>query len=256
MVENNQTDGHKVFACLGDSITSEQVTGIGTLICRKLHMKLLGNFACGWAAGSDWHRGEETLTTVSLEEPPNSFAPENVLSNQVRRLLYCIEETGISPDVVYIAISANDGAVDWCIDGSPVPVFDDTKEVFAQKHQELTRRSLASALRWAVETIRQKCPEAEIFAASPLQAYSPDREQGSFSEQALLLKREIIQKTCHFCRIHFVDSYYESGFTREAAKLHGEVHPDEEWAEKIAEYVAGAIMAKIESGILMEETDL
>ena len=234
----------KVYACLGDSITSEQVTGIGTRVCRKLQMELLGNFACGWASGSDWHRGDETLTTESLCEQPNCFAPENVLSNQVRRLLRRIEETGRVPDIVYIAVSANDGAIDWCRDESPVPLHDDTQQVCTQRYQELTRRSLASALGWAIETIRRRCPEAEIYAASPLQAYSPEHEPGAFSGRALWHKREIIRKICSFCGVHFIDSYYESGFTREIAKEHGQVHPDEEWAEKIAAYVAGVITDK------------
>lgn len=241
MIQVRKENSSKIFACLGDSITSEQVLGIGTRICEKLQMKLLGNFACGWASGSDWHRGDETLTTWSLAQLPNQFSPENVLSNQVYRLLHTVEETGESPHIIYIAISANDGAVDWCGDASPVPVFDDTEKVCGQAYQELTRRSLASGLRWAIETIRQKCPEAEIYAASPLQAYSPEREVGAFSEQALLMKREIIRKICTFCHVNFVDSYESSGFTREVAKGHGGVHPDEEWAEKIAEYVAEEI---------------
>lgn len=236
-----ETGGRKVFACLGDSITSEQVTGIGTRVCEKLQMKLLGNFACGWATGSDWHRGDETLTVVSLEEQPNFFTSKNVLSNQVLRLLQKMEETGEIPQVVYIAVSANDGAVDWCRDAGPVPLLDDTEQVCAQDYRDLTRRSLASALRWAVETIRHRLSGVEIYAASPLQAYSPEHEPGAFSEQALLRKREIIRKICLFCGIHFIDSYYESGFTREIAKEHGQVHPDEEWAEKIAAYVAGEI---------------
>ena len=238
----------KIFACLGDSITSEQVSGIGTRICEKLQMKLLGNFACGWASGSDWHSGDEMLTTQSLDLQPNRFSPENVLSNQVLRLLHTIEETGKAPQVIYIAISANDGAVDWC-SASPVPVFDDTENVCRQKYQELTRRGLASALRWAVETIQRKCPGAEIYVASPLQAYSPEYETGAFSEQALLLKREIIRKICVFCRVNFVDSYYESGFTREGAQDHGQVHPDEEWSERIAEYVSGVIAQSILASI-------
>ena len=94
-----------LYACLGDSITSEQVTGIGTMVCRKLGMELLGNFAFGWATGSDWHDGEETLTPCCLEDLPNEFSPKNVLSNQVRRLLKAAEDKGRSPRVIYIAIS-------------------------------------------------------------------------------------------------------------------------------------------------------
>ena len=39
----------------------------------------------------------------------------------------------------------------------------------------------------------------------------------------------------------FIDSFYESGFDTETARDHGEVHPDEEWKEKIAAFVAGKI---------------
>lgn len=233
-----------LYACMGDSITSEQVTGIGTIICKKLGMELFGNFACGWATGSDWHEGEETLTTCSLEEQPDAFSPKNVLSNQVRRLLHAVEEGGRTPQIIYIAISTNDGARDWR-EESPVPLVDDTKQVCRTAYESLTRQSLGSALRWAVETLQRRCPEAEIFVASPLQAYAPEGDMAATGEEALLTKREIIRKISDFCGVHFVDSYQESGFTSQVAKDHGQVHPDEEWADRIAEYVAGVIRERV-----------
>ena len=235
-----------IFACLGDSITSEQVTGIGTLVCERLGMKLLGNFACGWATGSDWHQGGKTLTIPSVEEQPNRFEPDNTLSSQVLRLLRTSEETGKKPDVIYIAISANDGARDEKPE-SPVPLLDDMELVRRQKFEELTGRSLGSALRRAVETLQRTFPQAEIFASSPLQAYSPDYEEGAFSEQALLTKREIIRKVCDCCKIVFIDAYYESGFTRQVAEKHGQIHPDQEWAGRIADYVAEKITERIDT---------
>ncbi|MDC7290545.1 SGNH/GDSL hydrolase family protein [Blautia schinkii] len=229
------------FACLGDSITSEQMTGIGTLICRKLETPLFGNFACGWATGSDWHRDGNILTQFSLEVPINSFCAENVLSNQVFRLLQQAQDTGCSPAIVYIAISANDGANGGYAEKSPVPLVDDAEQICALEYSQLTRTSLAGALRWAIETIQRNFSDIRIYAASPLQAYAPGYEEGALSEQVLLLKREIIQKVCVCCGITFIDSYYESGFTKEIAKNHGEVHPDTEWADRIADYVAGKI---------------
>ncbi len=245
MKENDRKENKRMlYACLGDSITSEQVTGIGTIVCKKLGMELLGNFACGWATGSDWHQGEETLTPCSLEDLPDAFSPKNVLSNQVRRLLRAVEESGSAPQVIYIAISANDGARDWR-EESPVPLIDDTDVVCGTKYEALTRRSLASALRWAVETLGQKCPNAEIFLASPLQAYAPEGDMAATGEEALLTKREIVKKISHFCDVNFVDSYYESGFTSQVAKDHGQVHPDPEWADRIGEYVAGVIRERV-----------
>lgn len=243
---NGNKEQRQIFACLGDSITSTQVTGIGTMVCERLGMKLLGNFACGWATGSDWHLGEKTLTKPSLEEQLNRFMPENTLSNQVLRLLQTAEKTGQRPDIIYIAISANDGARDGLV-GSPVPLFDDMELVCRQTYEELTGRSLGSALRRAVETLQRAFPCAKIYAASPLQAYSPGYEEGAFSEQALLMKREIIRKVCALCGIMFVDSYNESGFTGQAAARHGKIHPDQKWACRIADYVAGKIAEGMEN---------
>ncbi len=231
----------KGFACLGDSITSEQVTGIGTLVCHKLGMQLFGNFACGWATGSDWHAGEDVLTKPSLEEQNSCFCPENVLSNQVLRLLDKAQHLKYSPEAIYIAISANDGATGGLAEDSPVPLQDDTEQVCSLPYCQLKKTSLAGALRWAIETIQRDFPAARIYVASPLQACASGYEEGALSENALLMKRSIIQKISTFCGVVFIDSYYESGFTREIAKDHGEVHPDAEWAEKIAVYVSEKI---------------
>ncbi len=198
----------------------------------------------GSREGNEERDKERERPQEGLRLPGGQYYKRTGDGNRHARLLRRIEETGRVPDIVYIAVSANDGAIDWCRDESPVPLHDDTQQVCTQRYQELTRRSLASALRWAIETIRRRCPEAEIYAASPLQAYSPEHEPGAFSGRALWHKREIIRKICSFCGVHFIDSYYESGFTREIAKEHGQVHPDEEWAEKIAAYVAGVITDK------------
>ena len=39
--------------------------------------------------------------------------------------------------------------------------------------------------------------------------------------------------------------FSHSGFTREVARHHGEVHPDEEWKERIAVFVADAIRSAL-----------
>lgn len=237
------------FACLGDSITSDQVTGIGTVVCKKLQMELVGNYACGWATCSDWHDGDVNLTTPLYTQSPNEYSPQNVLSNQVLHLLSDCKNRSLSPNVIYIAIGTNDGSVDWRMEqGTPTPIVDDFETVCELPYKVLTKTSIASALRWAIETLRDSFPNAQFFVASPLQAYSPDREQGAFSEEAGLIKREILRKVISSYqdgRIHFIDSYLESGFTREVAKEHGEVHPDELWKEKIADYVASSIRSRL-----------
>jgi len=41
--------------------------------------------------------------------------------------------------------------------------------------------------------------------------------------------------------VHCIDSFYGSGFDRSVARSHGEVHPDEEWKIRIADFVTKEI---------------
>lgn len=248
------------YACLGDSITSDQVTGIGTVVAEKLGAQMLGNFACGYATCSDWHDGPKNITTVTLAVPPNTNTDDNVLSNQVRRLLQAVtpkgqpiswthrdgefaldESVGVglgcaAPDVIYIAISTNDGNQPYNA------VTDDRSTVLTSSYRSLTRSSLASALRWAIETLHCACPTARIFVATPLQAYS---DQPWMSLEQTRLKRDIIISVCQTLDVDIIDSFTESGFTQEVARAHGEVHPDEEWKERIASFVAKKIRSAL-----------
>lgn len=251
-----------IFACLGDSITSDQVTGIGTLAAQKLGASLLGNFATGYATCSDWHEGSRNVTRITLDVPPNTNTDDNVLSNQVRRLLAAVTPAGqpicwthpldgefsldasvgtglglAQPDVIYIAISTNDG------NNVRNAVTDDCDAVLAQAYRELDRCSLASALRWAIETLQSACPGAAIFVATPLHAWS---DQPWMSEEHTRLKRDLIVRVCRSCGVKVIDSFYESGFSRLIAKQHGEVHPDDLWKDRIAGFVAASIRSKCE----------
>lgn len=246
------------FCCFGDSITSDQVTGIGTVVARKLGAVHALNAAVGYATCSDWHDGEENISPVSLVEPPNTNTADNVLSNQVRRVLqamtpagepvrwtaggrnYAIDAVGTGqipvPDVVYIAISTNDGNQPWNA------VRDDFEAVAQQSYDELTRNSLASGLRWSIETLQAACPGVRIFAATPLQTCT---DLPWMAWEPGMLKRKLVMEVCALCGAECIDSFMESGFEGEIARLHGAVHPDEEWKERIACYVAGEIEKRL-----------
>ena len=249
------------FCCLGDSITSDQVTGIGTVVAGKLGASRLLNAACGYATCSDWHDGDANVTPLTLVEPPNTHTADNVLSNQVRRVLQAITPDGQPirwtvdgmeyaldpavglgtgslppPDAIYIAISTNDGNHPFNA------VTDDFAAVAAQPYAALTRNSLASALRWAIQTLQAACPGARIFAATPLQTFT---DMPHMSHESGLLKRRLVMDVCRLCGAECIDSFMESGFDSAVARNHGEVHPDEEWKERIACYVAGEIAAHL-----------
>ena len=242
---------------VGDSITSDQVSGIGTMAAHRLNAQEVLNAACGYATCSDWHEGDRNITPVTLIEPPNTNTADNVLSNQVRRVLQALTpkgsiirwtvdgveyaipaEIGIgtgtlsTPDVIYIAISSNDGNQP---ENAPA---DDFAAVCELPYAALTRTSMASALLWAVRTLQTVCPNAAIFLATPLQTYTP---QAWMDESHGLLKRSVIQKVAQKTGVHCIDSFYGSGFDRSVARSHGEVHPDEEWKIRIADFVTKEI---------------
>lgn len=220
------------FACFGDSITSDQVTGTGTRIGQLLGADEIRNYACGYTTLSDWHKGKKNITPVSLEIPLDTNTADNVLSNQIRRLLSDREKDGFEPDIVYIAAGVNDG-------NNPCNLpEDDTEEVLAQNFEQLDRCSMASALRFAVETMKKNFPAAEIFVASPLFTWGAAPHM---NRETVLMKRSVIRRVAEFEQIAFIDSTMESGFTENVAKDNGEVHPNAIWKEKIARFVTEKI---------------
>ena len=250
-------------AYFGDSITSDDVTGIGTRVAEILGCKLTGNFAIGASTCSDFHNNDTNLSEIDLSRPSNTYSSINVLSNQVRRCLqyttavgsqitwkhklggnFSIDTTkGVglgntdkTPNFIYIAIGTNDG-----ID-SKTTVIDDTTTVFSQTYAQLTRLSIASALRWAIETLQCAYPKAKIFVASPLQT---SRTEGNFSYNSNLEKRNIIEKVCQFCSVEFIDSFSRSGFSSFRANDNGDgVHPGADWKERISQFIANEIKNK------------
>lgn len=254
------------MSTFGDSITSDQVSGTGTQIMNALGAKNGENFATGWSTASDWHNGDTNITTVTLTTPNNTDTNDNVLSNQIRRQLQYTTASGQQitwthpidgtfsldttigtglgntdkiPSVIYIAISTNDGKND------SVPVVDDTDSVFAQNYKDLTRNSLASGLRWAIETLQSAYPNANIFIASPLQT---DKNSGHMSFPDGNLKREIVKKVARFTSVNYIDSFSESGFSalkNKALTVDG-IHPSDVGKKKLVDYVTNEIRKKTE----------
>ncbi|RHP72305.1 SGNH/GDSL hydrolase family protein [Ruminococcus sp. OF02-6] len=257
---NDYYSSRPTYACLGDSITSDQVTGIGTVVRKKLGLVDSGNYACGYATCSDWHDGDTNTTTQTIDIPQNTNTNDNVLSNQVRRLLQATTNEGETiswthpidgdfsidpsvgvgtgtakaPNIIYIAIGTNDG------NNVQNTFSDDSEVVLAQSYSELTRNSYASSLRWAIETLQSAFHNAKIYVASPLQAYSTNLWMSLENTKA---KRDCTEKIAKYCGVKFIDSFYGSGFSYLIAKADngGGVHPSDEWKENIACFIAGQI---------------
>ena len=256
---------NKKYACFGDSIWSDQVAGIGTVVQKDLNAQMIGNFAVGWATCQDWFDSGKNITPITLEVPQNSDTADNVLSNQVRRMLQWTTEkdqiikwqhpvdgwfnidgdTGMGlghtddiPDVIGIAISTNDGKHDQC--GN---LADDTNEVFQQHYKDLTRNSIASALRWAIETLQAAYPNCKIYICTPLQTNGGN---SWMSYQNNLKKAEIIKKVGAFCSVPVIDQFSESGLNSQTV-VNGTadgIHPTGDMKNKIAAFDARQIEKK------------
>lgn len=215
---------------------------------------------------SDYSSQGANTTTISLEKQENSAVATNVVSNQIRRMLqwttekekqikwnhpidgeFSIEETygtGLGntediPDIIYISAGTNDTKDSYRFE-------DDCENVFGQSYSELTRITIASALRWNIETLQSAYPKAQIFVTSPLQSargwtwggegYTGLRTSNTWKA------REIIEKVCRFCSVHFVDQYAESGFSNLIAQnVNDGIHPIGEWRTNIIEYLSNEI---------------
>lgn len=247
------------FACMGDSITSDQVSGIGSLVGQYLGCELVGNLACGSATLTN---GDNYVQSVAVAN--NVTTPYNTLANQVIRLLqrttplgeqikwtytgtdvqYSIPTdvaTGLGytedvPDIVYIAIGVND-SID-CIGN-------DEDDVLVQDYASLDKKSFASALRWAVETLRCAYPDVQIFVATPLFTGMSDAIQ-SYGRPYILKKREAILNACASNSVYCIDSTMKSGYTNQVAQTvirsgaQG-IHPRAKHKCMIAKFIAKEI---------------
>lgn len=260
----------KKYVSFGDSITDDQISGIGSVVCEMLNADKIANWARGNATMSDYstESGDTrtNTTVISLKPQEDAEVNTNVLSNQVRRMLQWVTPLGEqikwthpisgvfsldtsvgvglghtedNPDIIYIALGTNDTKQNY-------RWIDDCETVFAQSYSQLQRITVCSSLRWAIETLQCKFPNAQIFVASPLQTkrgwtwgtstYTGLRTQDTWHV------REIIEKTCRFCSVHFIDSYAESGFSNFIAQsVNDGIHPTGIWKYYIARYIANEI---------------
>lgn len=227
------------FACMGDSITSDQVSGIGTLVSSYLGCQLIGNFACGSATLTN---SADFVYSVAVAN--NTGTPYNTLTNQVVRLLqrttplgeqitwthqetkenYSIPTnvaTGLGftediPDIIYIAIGVNDSSAN---------IGDDLDTVITQSYSELTKRTFASALRWAIETLRCVYPKVQIFVATPLFTGLANSVE-NFSKATVLLKRKAILESCIANGVYCIDSTMKAGYTNQISNINSQgIHP-------------------------------
>ena len=239
------------FVCMGDSITSNQVSGIGTLVASYLGCELIDNYAVGSATLAN---GDNFIYSIDIAN--NTATPYNTLVNQVVRLLqrttelnqqitWTHQETGTAysiptnvatglghtediPDIIYIAAGINDS-----IDN----VESDPSIVMSQNYSNLDKKTFASALRWIVETLRAAYPKVQIFVATPLFTGTNDTVP-NYNRTAVLTKRQSIINACVANSVYCIDSTMKSGYTNQIAAINSQgIHPRSYYKCMIAKFI-------------------
>lgn len=244
---NKPLDGVK-FTCLGDSITANSYSKIGTYTSNYLGTSLIKNFA---VAGATCANRTGTAINLDIEDGVTTEGnADNVLSNQILQLLQWTTAEGSQitwthpiagaqsidtsygvglghtddiPKIIYIAISVND---------TTAQTDDDVDAVLSQTYANLTKDTIASALRWAIETLLSAYPESFICCASPLVGGN------NIYYDSKVKKAEIIRKVCNYENVLYVPNGEESGYSLLFSNSGGGLHPNATWGNRIAKFVA------------------
>lgn len=171
---------NKNIAVLGDSITwlgGDNCEGLDTPSkgwttyfkqkARPLSMKSYAR------SGATWSHTEST--TYDEAENTGSISDDNVIYNQINRLVTNVNFGDAVPDVIVIAAGTNDA---WYPSARPnatsilaQSAFANTDNYILSKNINLLT-SIAEAIRYDVELLRSNFPNAQIILLTPLQSAS------------------------------------------------------------------------------------
>lgn len=160
-------------ALLGDSITwlslsSNPERGWARYFARNMKFAELRNYA---RSGATW--SNSSTTKVNAEAYSASTTPDNVIFNQLQRLLLDLGN-GFKPDYIVIAAGINDV---WFPDARPDALAKTAGEVMEseQRYSDKdvnTCTSIAESIRLVAELLWQRLPDVQVILLSPMQSTS------------------------------------------------------------------------------------
>lgn len=246
LITSSAFDG-KNLATFGNSITAAANSW-----AYQVHKNLrFGNLYNGAMSAAIWYKRErivagQTIWTQNYYDPDfagiSTVAPsgDDILQHQkrinncaiVHLQKYFIEldkKVAPTPDVIIFSYGTNDEVINMG-DAESVLQGNDLSKVDIFK--------MAGALRWSLDTLKIKFPDAKIYVALPLQSTRDGQNANN------LKKMEVIKKVCEAKSVPYFDCYNESGINVEnhATYLSDRLHPNEE-----GKVIHGAyIMKKLE----------
>jgi predicted GH43/DUF377 family glycosyl hydrolase/lysophospholipase L1-like esterase len=250
----------KNLATFGNSITAA-ANSWANHVYRNLRF---GNLYNGAVSAAVWYKRERTVAGQTIQTQ-NYYDPDfagirtsaptegNVLENQqrinncaiVHLQKYFIDidnKTAPTPDVIIFAYGTNDeviamGNAATALQGNDLSKID----IF----------TMAGALRWSLDTLKIRFPNAEIYVALPLQSTRAGKNDDN------LQKIEVLKAVCDAKSVPYFDCYNESGITVEnsATYLGDGLHPNEAGKALQGAYITGKLdeTAPGTSAVIQEE---
>lgn len=223
----------KSILFLGDSITAKEerwVTQFNSIVQPQSYINVS-------VSGAHWK--DYGATDFPYDGNPSGGANQhnNVMGNQVQKVL---NENYTEPDIIIMFAGTNDNMnhenvtveSQFTTEGTYIPLEDANRMVFA------------GAMRWSIETLRNKYPNAQIFVVTQIQG---NEELRPYAVQKQ--KVDIIKETANRLSVPVVNAFDESGIygafenngTNGRYLIDG-LHPNENGGIKLGSYIAKQIL--------------
>lgn len=197
-------------------------------------------------SGATW--SNTSSTRRNIKEDIAVIGPDNVIYNQVERLCESCDSGGQpTPDVIIIAAGTNDA---WFVKKRP-GVFSKTAAGVCRMKETVSSLppnkiiSLAEAVVYNTERLRQRFPEARIILFTPLQSVHPTeanfaRATTIIEECGNLLGIPVVRQDKECC-VRRADEVRHHRYTSDGT------HTSEEGAKEIGTYLASRIESILNS---------
>ena len=246
---------------MGDSIMTESQGGWFSYLTEKYPVKSALNLAVGQC---HWHHVTGTKRNLVTTNLANTDAADNVLTNQVHRLIYGYEQGNYpEPDIVFIYCGINDrnssdtntadDADVSTLYGSPAAMFNytnfptstllsqwsESNGVWTCNNDNLT--TLVGGLRFAIETLRNKFPWVRIVLSTPMYASA----DVSTKHKVRHINR-IIKECGSYLSIPVVDLMQMTGVTADSRYkyLIDSLHPNPRGSRVLADIVGHELLSR------------
>ena len=201
---------NKKIVFLGDSLTHlaivEPTKGWVTYFLQNFSFSEYTNYA---RSGATWSNTPNT--TYDITENTGNISDDNVIYNQVNRLLNDINNGGTVPDYIIIAAGTNDA---WFPSERPNTladtakiIFEDTATNYIDNVNINTCVSIAKAMRYVAEMIIRYLPNAQVIILTPLQSTGfTDERNNSIST--------VIKECANYMGWNVIEQSKECGISR------------------------------------------